>query len=68
MDTLTHTQEIDLNLVKKHAARSYARKRHILRLAVKAGLLDASEVRAKRHEVREHKVTWLAARALLKGE
>jgi hypothetical protein len=66
MDTLTHTQQIDLALVKAHAASNYIRKRHMLRIAVKAGLLDAATVRAKRAEVREHKTTWLAARSLLK--
>jgi len=68
METLTHTEEIDLALVKAQAAREYIRKRHLLRIAVRMGFFDAAEVRAKRSEVLEHKTTWLAARRLLKGE
>lgn len=67
MDSLTHTEEMDLALIKAQAAREYIRKRHLLRIAVKMGFFDKAEVRAKRAEVLEHKTTWLAARALLKG-
>lgn len=64
---MEHTQEIDLLLVRRNAARQYARKRHFLRLAVSLGILDAATVRQARHDVNEFKTTWLAARALLKG-
>lgn len=63
---MSEAEQIDLALVKAHAARNYARKRSLLRLAVRAGLFTPAEVRAKRAEVREHKTTWLAARALLR--
>lgn len=67
MDTLTQTQEIDLALVRRDAARRYVRTRHTLRLAVRMGLYTAEEARATRAQVVEAFTTWRAARTLLKG-
>lgn len=67
MDTLTTTQQIDLALVKRDAARNYQRSRQLLRLAVEMGIVDAADVRARKHAVREYFTTWRAARALLRG-
>jgi hypothetical protein len=68
MDTLTHTQEIDLALVKRAAARDYVRKRHALRTLVKLGIFTPAQARSQMFSVVRHLTTWRAARAMLRGK
>lgn len=69
MDTLTRTQEIDLALVKRAAARDYIRKRYALRMLVKAGVFTPKEARETKSGVQlvNLKTTWRMARRMLKG-
>lgn len=68
MDTLTNTQEIDLALVKRAAARDYVRKRHALRLLVKAGVFTPEQARAQMTSIVRHLTTWRAARFMLRSK
>ena len=67
METLTNTQEIDLALVKRAAARDYIRKRHALRVLVKLGVFSPEDARKRAQGFIRHLTTWRAARALLRG-
>lgn len=68
MDTLTHTQEIDLALVKRAAARDYVRKRHALRMLVKLGVFTPAQARAQAQVFVRHLTTWRAARFMLRSK
>jgi len=67
MNDLTPTQEIDLALVKRAAARDYVRKRHALRMLVKLGVYSPEEARKRAQGFIRHLTTWRAARRLLQG-
>lgn len=68
MDTLTHTLETDLNLVKRAAARAYVRKRYALRTLVRLGVFTPEQARYESKTLKELITTWRAARSLLKGK
>jgi len=55
----------DLALVKRMTARRYVRKRHALRMLVKAGVFSPEYARGERRLLQELITTWRAARSLL---
>lgn len=63
---LSHTQEIDLALVKRAVARSYVRKRHALRILVRLGVFTVEHARRERHVLTDLTATWRSARAMLR--